>query len=126
MSRHWMGLLKAETQPASLRACYELLETLRADLERPTDINASTLRADEAARLGYLVSAFQLMGGVEIHPSWALLRDGLQARLQPSAPLALFSADPGVSTSDGLANMWGLARGVDSLKLAHIATHGIS
>ncbi|MFK4705604.1 hypothetical protein ABIC83_002443 [Roseateles asaccharophilus] len=126
MSR-WTKLLNLKSQPASLRECYELFEDFVRDLKEPAPLFDLTWSLDERARLGYLVSAASLIGGVTPNRTWVDLQ-GRLFDLQPSqvSRVILLACDPDSNSRDALARRWGLRKGLDSEKVVQICSTGVS
>jgi len=118
----WTRLLRAETQPQSVSETYELVGELVRALARPADLPAQCVEDDEARRLGYLVMATMARTGATVHESWQRLAVRLLEETPRRVdPVSLFACEKGSIWADDLAALWGLARGLDHMKLVQIA-----
>jgi hypothetical protein len=123
----WTHLLDPASQPATLRASYELLEDFAAALRLPAEIDAEALAPDVAVRLGYLLAAFRFFADAPVHASWFDLETRLRHRRDASLPLGntvLFRADASRNPLDDLASAWGLRKGLDPRKVKEIVAYG--
>jgi hypothetical protein len=123
MKPDWRRLLTLQEQPRSLRECYELVEDFFAALTQPPPEQAMPLHEDEAARLGYLISAARLVAGMGAHPSWVQLEQRLKGRQAGAGQRVLLAADDGINALDELAQAWGFRKGLDSNKLVQVAEY---
>ena len=122
MDKGWTRLLRAELQPQSVRETYELVGELMRALARPADLAPQCVEDDEARRLGYLVMATMARTGARVDDSWRRLAVRLlEETPRRTAPVVLFVCEKGSTWADHLAALWGLARGVDHMKLVQIA-----
>lgn len=84
------------------------------------------MNPEESTRLRHLITAFRMLGGVQVHPTWERLEKELHGRILPSGDIALLAADPGSNRYDGLAAYWGLRKGLDTAKVTQISESGVS
>jgi hypothetical protein len=119
----WQRLLALDTQPSSIRECYELLEDFVVALRRPAP-EFHALRPSEKARLGYFIAAARMVGGLQAHPEWKQLQARLRAASAGESDLILLRCDDGFNASDELAHLWGFRKGLDSMKLVQLGAHG--
>lgn len=124
MKQDLIDSLDMTTQPDGLRSCHDVLGAWIQAFQSEPNIDLTTLSTTQKRRLGYLVSAARLMGGLEVHRSW---RD-FELQQRPLAPQLrvepLWACDDEPNAHDALAQSWGLSRGVRIATLKQIIQTG--